>query len=215
MAKRNSGSTTGADNAKVRVFFAEVEGDNESVKEALKTMVSAMSRPVRVVSEQALISKGVAIPQVEIDPNDAFEDESNESDDDTESVSTIKRPRGTGDKKDRNAGLLLVPDLNFRPDAQNTLKDFCAVKSPKSDLETTLVVVYFMQHKMGVQKIGPMHVLTAFKEVGEKIPVDVRQTLRNVKKTKGWLKFAKMDDVKTTTQGDNFVEHEMGGKKDV
>src|SRR6185437_10924308 len=51
MARRNSESAFGTDKAKVRVFFAEVEGNNESVQEALKTMVSAMSRPVRVISE--------------------------------------------------------------------------------------------------------------------------------------------------------------------
>jgi hypothetical protein len=49
MAKRNNEPTSGADKAKVRVFFAEVEGNNESVQEALRTMVSAMSRPVRVI----------------------------------------------------------------------------------------------------------------------------------------------------------------------
>jgi hypothetical protein len=54
MVRRNNEATSGADKAKVRVFFAEVEGNNESVQEALKTMLSAMSRPVRVISEQRL-----------------------------------------------------------------------------------------------------------------------------------------------------------------
>ena len=39
MAKRSNDPTPGTDKAKVRVFFAEVEGNNESVQEALKTMV--------------------------------------------------------------------------------------------------------------------------------------------------------------------------------
>ena len=52
MARRNSEPSSSVDRAKVRVFFAEVEGNNESVQEALKTMVSAMSRPVRVLSDQ-------------------------------------------------------------------------------------------------------------------------------------------------------------------
>ena len=51
MARRNNEPISGADKAKVRVFFAEVEGNNESIQEALKTMLSAMSRPVRVISE--------------------------------------------------------------------------------------------------------------------------------------------------------------------
>jgi hypothetical protein len=63
MAKRNNEPTSGADKAKVRVFFAEVEGNNESVQEALRTMVSAMSRPVRVVSEQSANGKAPVLLQ--------------------------------------------------------------------------------------------------------------------------------------------------------
>ena len=48
MARRNNDST-GEDKAKVRVLFAEVEGNNETVQEALRTMISAMSRPARIV----------------------------------------------------------------------------------------------------------------------------------------------------------------------
>jgi hypothetical protein len=51
MARRNNEPAFSADKAKVRVFYAEVEGNNESVQEALKTML-AMSRPARVISEQ-------------------------------------------------------------------------------------------------------------------------------------------------------------------
>ena len=48
MARRGN-DPAGEDKAKVRVLFAEVEGNNESVQEALRTMVSAMSQPVRVI----------------------------------------------------------------------------------------------------------------------------------------------------------------------
>src|SRR5215472_5826068 len=78
MVRRNNESAFSADKAKVRVFYAEVEGNNESVQEALKTML-AMSRPARVISEQkangsvaALLQHGdvevveEAIDQVEV-----------------------------------------------------------------------------------------------------------------------------------------------------
>lgn len=67
-----------------------------------------------------------------------------------------------------------------------------------------------MQHFMALPKIGPAHVVTAFKEAGKAIPVDVKQTIRNVKRLKIWLNFADIEDVRTTTQSDNFVEHQMG-----
>ena len=213
MARRNNEPTSGVDKAKVRVFFAEVEGNNESVQVALKTMLSAMSRPVRMISEQKANGNGTILlhePDIEVDE---------EATDQVDEIGPVgeeaappnaRKPRGTGKKVDRNAGLNLVPDLNFRLDGKQTLKEFVDEKSPKNDLEVALATVYYMQHVMALTKIGPAHLMTAFKEAGKTIPVDVRQTIRNVRKSKIWLNFTNIEDVRTTTQGDNFVEHDMG-----
>ena len=103
-----------------------------------------------------------------------------------------------------------MPDLNFRPTGEQALKEFVDEKNPKSDLEVALATVYYMQDVMALPKIGPAHLMTAFKEAGKPIPGDVRQTIRNVKRSKIWLNFDDIEEVRTTTQGDNFVEHEMG-----
>ncbi len=213
MARRNNEPTSGADKAKVRVFFAEVEGNNESVQEALKTMLSAMSRPVRVISEQK--GNGNAAVLLQQADADVVEDAIDQVDEveapgEESAPPSVRKPRGSGKKVYRNAGLDLVPDLNFRPDGKQALKEFVDEKNPKNDLETALATVYYMQRFMGLAKLGPAHVMTAFKEAGKAIPVDVRQTIRNVKKSKIWLNFTDIEDVRTTTQGDNFVEHEMG-----
>jgi hypothetical protein len=213
MARRSNEPTSGADKAKVRVFFAEVEGNNESVQEALKTMVSAMNRPVRIISEQKTNGKAaVLLEQADVAEAEEALDQAEEVDGFVEEVASqnARKPRGTGKKVDRNAGLNLVPDLNFRPNGGRALKEFVEEKGPKNDVETALAAVYYMQHDMALAKIGPSHVMTAFKEAGKAIPVDLRQTIRNVKKTKMWLNFTDIEDVRTTTQGDNFVEHEMG-----
>lgn len=76
-------------------------------------------------------------------------------------------------------------------------------------MELALVAVYYMQHKMNLAKIGPNHLMTAFKEVGKPIPVDLKQTIRNVMNRKMLLHFTDIEDIKTTTQGDNVIEHEM------
>jgi hypothetical protein len=211
MVRRNNESGFSADKAKVRVFYAEVEGNNESVQEALKTML-AMSRPARVISEQKV--NGNAAVLLQHDDVEVAE----EAIDQVEEVETsgeaahpnARKPRGTGKKVDRNAGLSLVPNLNFRPDGCPTFKEFMDEKSPKNDLEIALVTVYYMQHRMGLTEISPAHVMTAFKEAGKRIPGDVGQTIRNVKKSKMWLNFDGLEDVRTTTQGANFVEHDMG-----
>lgn len=211
MARRNPEATSGADKAKVRVFFAELEGNNDSVQEALKTMVSAMSRPVRVITEQKADGKTTALMQ-QVDAEEVegtAEQGGDEAFSDEPANPNTRKPRGTGKKVDRNAGLNLVPDLDFRPNKQQSLREFVDSKNPKNDVEAVLVAVYYMQHKMGLTNIGPAHVLTALKEAGKSIPVDLRQTIRNVKKSRMWLNFSNIEDVRTTTQGDNCVEHEM------
>jgi hypothetical protein len=213
MAKRGSDQTLGADKAKVRVFFAELEGNNESVQEALKTMVSAMNRPVRVISEQktnggtTLLAQTADTEEAEetIEQADEFDALNEES-----TSANARKPRGSGKKVDRNASLALVPNLNFRPDGKQAFKQFLDDKKPKNDLESALAAVYYMQHVMNLAKIGPGHVMTAFKEVGISIPVDLKQTIRNIKNSRVWLNFSDIEDIRTTTQGENHVEHEMG-----
>lgn len=210
MVRRNNEPPLGADKAKVRVFYAEVEGNNESVQEALKTML-AMSR--RAIPEPKANGNAAVLLQ---QGNGEIVDDAIDHPEEVEQLGeksappNARKPRGTGKKVSRNAGLKLVPDLNFRPDGKQALKEFVVEKSPKKDLEATLALVYYMQHVMGLPKIGPAHVMTAFKEVGKRIPGDVGQTIRNVKNSKMWLTFNGIEDVRTTTQGENFVEHEMG-----
>jgi hypothetical protein len=174
----------------------------------------AMSRPVRVISEQKANGNAPGLLRHgDIDVVDEAIDQVEEvetSDGESAPSPNARKPRGTGKKVDRNVGLNLVPDLNFRPSGTQALKEFVEEKSPKNDLEAALATVYYMQHIMGLAKIGPAHVMTAFKEAGKAIPVDVKQTIRNVKKLKIWLNFTDIEEVRTTTQGDNFVEHEMG-----
>jgi hypothetical protein len=212
MAKRSNEPISGADRAKVRVIFAEVEGNNESVQEALRTMVSAMSRPVRIISEQKANGKTSALlQQADIEEAEDTVDQAEEAETlgEDQVTQNARAPRGTGKKSDRNAGLELVPNLNFRPNGKQALKDFLEDKDPTSDVEVVLTTLHYMQHVMELPKIGPSHVMTAFKEAGKAIPVDVRGTIRNIKKSKMWLNFTDLEDIRTTTQGDNFVEHDM------
>jgi len=214
MARRNNETISSMDKAKVRVFFAEVEGNNDSVQEALKTMVSAMNRPVRVLSEQKGNGKAALLlpPQTDVEEVEETIDEGEEVEALSEepALSNGRKPRGTGKKVDRNAGISLVPNLNFMPNGKQSLKAFLDEKNAKNDVEVTLATVYYMQHVMTLSKMGPGHVRTAFKEAGKSIPVDLKQTIRNLKNTRIWVNFTDIEDIKTTTQGDNFVEHEMG-----
>ena len=101
MVRRNNEATSGADKAKVRVFFAEVEGNNESVQEALKTMLSAMSRPVRVISEQrANGNASVLLQQADGEVVEDAIDQGEEVEALSEESAPLKRPEATRYRKE-------------------------------------------------------------------------------------------------------------------
>lgn len=211
MARRNNDLPTGSDKAKVRVVFAEVEGNNASVQEALRTMVSAMGRPARII-QVVTPDELPAQLESELASSNADTDLDREAaaDDAPSSEPEIsRRPRGTGQKTDRNAGIALVPDLNFRPDGHAPLRDFFSEKKPDNDMEHIVVVLFYLQKKMGLSKIGLGHIRTALNDVGKSIPLDMRQTLRNMRNRKAWVKYTDLDDITIATAGENFVLHDM------
>ena len=126
-------------------------------------MISAMSRPVRVLTEQRSVGRPDALL-----PNAGTEEikkglfgEAEETSTAQEEVTTDsgRKLRGSGKRTDRNSGLHLVPDLDFRPDRQPTLKEFFD-QGPKNDIETALLLVFYMQRFMKLTKISPAHVMT-------------------------------------------------------
>lgn len=210
------------DKGKIRFIYAEVEGNNQSLQDALKTMFAAMNRPAQLVNgsgARAAHSPATLAAQAEqvvaedeAAPDSVDEAASLETDDAARAV--VARKRGAGQKVDRNAGIKPVPDIDFVPDGKQSLKGFFAEKDPKKDMEQVLVLVYYMHHTLALSAIGLGHILSAFKDVGKPVPVDLRSTVRNMKDKKVWLNFTDMDALRVTTQGDNYVEHELGTEAD-
>jgi hypothetical protein len=211
----------GTDKGKLRLIYAEIEGNNQSLQDALKTMVAAMNRPVHLIngaSRAAGNSRHALAGQTEEagSDNEVVESEAADEVALTESDETSPAParkRGLGPKQDRNAGIKLVPDIDFVPDGKQSLKSFFAEKAPSNDMENVLVVAYYMQHTLALHAIGPGHILTAFKHVVKSVPVDLRATIRNMKSQKVWLNFTDLEAIRVTTQGDNYVDHELGAEQ--
>lgn len=81
---------------------------------------------------------------------------------------------------------------------------------PSTAEEQVLVFAYYLKHHVNVSPIGPGHILTCFTHLEKRKPLDLKQTIRNFAKTKGWLTCADMNDLKLTTAGENHVKHELG-----
>jgi hypothetical protein len=223
MARRGNEHDQDTDRSKIRVFYAEVEGSTQSLQEFMRTLTAAIGRPVPtalpskrsaddfdhaiqrdVLVSPALSYEGATAESANVDGNPTEVNATPEA-----QSSATRRNRGLGKKTDRNAGVSLIPDLDFVPDGETPLKVFFAEKSPTTDLEQVLVLAYYLQHMAKSKGYGPGHILTAFKHVGKPVPVDLRGTIRNMKNSKAWLNFTDIENIRVTTEGENRVDHDL------
>jgi hypothetical protein len=220
LARGNNDREQGTERGKIRFIIAEVEGNNQTLQDLVRTMAPMLSRPVEVKVAPKLVQNGSAgtSPNAWPAAPDLFTQEAAAPEvEDTEDVeqtdggpNTARRRRGDGPKKDRNAGIELVPDLDLVQEGGTSLKDFFSQKKPSTAEEQALVFAYYIKHHVKVNPIGPGHILMCFTHLEERKPLDLKQTIRNLSKSKGWLTCADMNDLKLTTAGENHVKHELG-----
>jgi hypothetical protein len=228
MAKRANNQIPTRSNSSLRVRWVEVEvnGAETTIEEALRT-VERMRRPVidapptvKRIAHTVPPVNGETAPVDEptlfdsphqIQADGASAESAAAAVNDTPAAGdSVRKKRGEGDKKDRNAGIKPVGDIDFVPAGKQALKDFFAEKGPNSDMDQTLVLCHFLQYSVQSAQIGPGHILSGFKHVGKPVPKDLKQTIRNIKEKKAWIDFTDIESIRLTTEGENRVEHELG-----
>ena len=218
-------------NSRLRVLFVELDGADTTIAEALRT-VERMRRPSEILQQPlkrvagsgtTADGQGPAAEQTTLDLGETAQEHAGNGngngngDAETDVSEASARPkRGQGPKKDRNAGIQLVGDLDLVPNGKPALKGYFAEKAPGSDMDQVLVLCHYFQHVLQLATFGLGHILTGFRHVDEPVPVDLRGTVRHIKNSKAWLSFTDMENIRVTTQGDNRVQHELGksGSKD-
>jgi hypothetical protein len=108
-------------------------------------------------------------------------------------------------------------ELNLRPKGKKSLKDFVAEKKPKTNEERFAVMIYYLEKTLQEKTIDRNHIYTCFKELNVKFPLQIDAVLRNAARRKGWFDTSNSSDLRITTRGENFVEHDLpatdGAKK--
>ena len=215
--------------SKLRVFFgfAEVEGSDVSIQDGLRTISAAVTRaaqqptfPHRVI--KALPPSANPTGNGKAAPPGLFDevDHSNEQvvEDEEEQVldAEFEPVEQTQEKKQRQARkgvtYTLLGNLDLRPDGKPSLKDYFAEKSPRDQQEQTAVFVYYLSRVLGETKLNVNHLYTCFKQVEKRVPTNILLVARNTANRKGWVDTSDSNDIKTTTQGENFVEHDLPKK---
>lgn len=145
-----------------------------------------------------------------------------------ERISAISQvtPKKTNEKKEAKAeeptppkgkhrplkreALSIVKELNLAEQGDKpSLKDFYSEYTPSNNFERNLIFVYYLQNIAKLTAITTNHIFTCYRHVGVKIPGAFKQSLWDTASQKGWIDTGSLEDIKLTTQGINYIEHDM------
>jgi hypothetical protein len=189
VAKRTNEQIPQRANSTLRMRWVEVElnGSDTTIEEALRA-VERIRQPVIDVAptlnrlgHNGSHARGGDAPPVhaamfdqEVPDQSAGEPAAEVGVDTAPGLVSPRLKRGGGDRKDRNAGVKPLGDIDFVPSGKQSLKDFFAEKAPRSDMDQILVLCHFLQHTAQSSQIGPGHVLSGFKHVGKRVLKDLK-----------------------------------------
>ena len=181
------------------------------IRDGLKSIAAAVNRTFSQDTKIIRVLRAKSDSGEEKWEDDAALQQDLEEDTEEEAESA-SNGSGTGKKtgKTRKApSYSYVKDLNLQPTGKLSFKDFAASKNPEDSQAFFAISVYYLTKTLELQGVGPNHIYSCFKEVGKSVPTDLGQLGRNVSRRKGWLDTSNGQDIKLTTKGENFVEHEL------
>lgn len=156
------------DKGKVRVIVFELEGNNQSIQESLRTVSNALSRNNVVIrpalpnekhsnganakskqksSEPQLLQEE---PAAELEVEAPAEQESEEE--------------PTQPAKPKRARQLKIVDLNLKTGVNGSLESFASKKAPTSTIDRFLVIACWLKEN-GTEPVGPDHFYTCYKHL--------------------------------------------------
>jgi hypothetical protein len=199
MAKKNS-------KGRVRVFFAEIEGDDETIQDGLKAMAVAVGKTF----QPKTIVKQIALEADPDEDEDELDDELELDDDVIDATSTRKREKKKSAVKAPK--FILLGDLDLKPEGKVNLTDWMASLNASKQYEQVTACVYYLRKTLQLEGLTHDHVYTCLKEVGIPVPKLLPTQLRNIASRQGLLDCSDMKQIDITTAGENLVEHKLISK---
>jgi hypothetical protein len=189
---------------RIRVFFAEVEGDDETIQEGLQAINVAANKIFQSSPKIIKVLQSSAIP-VEVDDftDEEFEEE---EDDFVPPIAVNAKAKKSSSKPPIMA---IVKDLNLRPEGKTSFREFYSQKKPNTQEQAVTVAVYYLKRVLELEKVTAEQVFTCFKDVERKTPKHMPQTIRDTAKRRGWVDTSERGNIKITNHGENVVEHDL------
>lgn len=189
---------------RLRVFFAEFDGDDATIQEGLR----AISVAVNKTFQPRTVIKHLPADQISQISGDTVVDESLEELPDDEAIDVQSNPAPK--RKRRPPAMSIVKNLDLHPSGKKHLREFYEEKKPKTQTEQVATFVYYLSHVLEVAGVTANHIFTCFKDVNVRAPNDLPQIIRNTAGNKhGWVDCSNASDIKITNPGENLVEHDL------
>lgn len=99
----------------------------------------------------------------------------------------------------------LMHELNLYPNDREQFKDFFNKYDLKTFFEKNLVIVHYLQEILKLDEINADMIYTCYKDVGEKSPEQLKQSLTDTKTQKGWLVHKNGNNIQLTPKGENAM----------
>lgn len=120
----------------------------------------------------------------------------------------IPKSKAKGGSAGKKETLSVVKDLNLKPDGALSLAEFVKEKQPSSIKAKIAVCVYYLSTYASVSRITIHHIYTSFKWLTWRLPTDLKNMVYQVG-SQGRLDTSDINNVRLTTMGENFVEHDL------
>ncbi len=127
----------------------------------------------------------------------------------------VKRANGSKTTSKRKESYQIVKDLDLSAKGgKEALKSYYSEKAPSTAMERNTLFVYYLEKIASAKAISVNHIYTCYKDVNEKVPGALRQSLLDTSYKKGWIDTKSMENITITTHGENLVEHTLPVKKE-
>lgn len=105
----------------------------------------------------------------------------------------------------------IVKSLSLKGDSKiESFKDFCTNYDNNSGIKFTVLSVYYLSRILKISDIGLDHIYTCYKELGRKLPKNLKQNVYDCSGPRyGYLDASNINDLKIPTSGEDFVEHDL------
>ncbi|MBW9261720.1 MAG: hypothetical protein K1564_09145 [Candidatus Thiodiazotropha sp. (ex. Lucinisca nassula)] len=115
---------------------------------------------------------------------------------------------GNASKAKKAPGIAKDLDLSGGAD-DPTLKEFYGRYDHKSNFERNLIFTYYLKQVIGVEKVNLDHIFTCYRNVGQKLPKALEQSMRDTAKDKGWVDIDDLENIDVPVGGINHLEHDL------